>query len=100
MAHEISIRTNGFAEMAFAGELPWHGLGQRVQEGASIEEWRKSAGLDWQVETALVQYQAAGSLQSYADRRVLYRSDNHAALSVVSDGYRVVRMPRLKLQRR
>ena len=90
MAHEINIRSNGFAEMAFAGELPWHGLGQRVQQGASIEEWRRQAGLDWQVESALVQYQAAQTLKSFPERRVLYRSDTQAALSVVSPGYRVV----------
>lgn len=90
MSHEISIRSNGFSEMAFAGQLPWHGLGQRVDENADIETWRTQAGLDWSVESATVEFHAANALQSFADRRVLYRSDTAAPLSVVSDGYRVV----------
>lgn len=90
MSHEISIRSTGFAEMAFAGKLPWHGLGQRVDPNATIAEWRTQAGLDWQVNTATVEYAAADSLRSFDDKRVLYRSDTQAPLSVVSDGYRIV----------
>jgi phage/plasmid-like protein (TIGR03299 family) len=90
MSHEISIRSNGFVEMAFAGELPWHELGNRVNPDASIEEWQQQAGLDWTVETATVQYRAAEALRSFDDRRVLYRSDTNAPLSVVSDGYQIV----------
>ena len=37
MSHELTTRTNGRTEMAFVGETPWHGLGQRLEEGASIE---------------------------------------------------------------
>ncbi|NMD07700.1 MAG: hypothetical protein GYA66_06960, partial [Phyllobacteriaceae bacterium] len=35
--------------MAYANAVPWHGLGNNVQEDASIEEWQQQAGLDWSV---------------------------------------------------
>ncbi|WP_255539493.1 DUF932 domain-containing protein [Polynucleobacter sp. JS-Safj-400b-B2] len=90
MAHEISIRQTGFAEMAFAGnEKPWHGLGQNVPEGADIETWRKLAGLDWDINRSVVQFMN-GSMHNYDDFNVLYRSDSNAALSVVGQNYKVV----------
>ena len=46
MAHELTQREDGFVEMAFVGETPWHGLGQSIAQDASIEEWQKSAGMD------------------------------------------------------
>lgn len=49
MAHEIS--NVGFGNEVFtAGELPWHGLGQNVQEAVTSAEAIKLAGLDWEVE--------------------------------------------------
>ncbi len=36
MAHELTIRTDGFAEIAFVGETPWHGLGQEINPDATI----------------------------------------------------------------
>lgn len=51
MAHELTLRANGRAEMAFVGETPWHGLGQRVTKGASIEAWQREAGMDWEALT-------------------------------------------------
>lgn len=35
--------------MAYAGETPWHGLGVSVDHTLSPEEFRKAAGLDWEV---------------------------------------------------
>lgn len=45
MAHNIN-RGN----MAYVGEVPWHGLGKRVPANVSAEEMIKAAGLDWLVE--------------------------------------------------
>lgn len=36
MSHDLSLRANGSAEMAFVGNTHWHGLGQSVNKGASI----------------------------------------------------------------
>jgi phage/plasmid-like protein (TIGR03299 family) len=35
--------------MAYAGETPWHGLGNRVADNLTPEEMLVAAGLDWQV---------------------------------------------------
>ena len=35
--------------MAYAGELPWHGLGTKVPQDLSTDEFIKQAGLDWTV---------------------------------------------------
>ncbi len=93
MAHEITIREDGKAEIAFVGETPWHGLGQELPREANLTEWRKAAGLDWQILSAPVQYQPMtpeASLKTAEGQRVLFRSDNHKALSVVSDKYHEV----------
>ena len=40
--------------MAFAGEMPWHGLGRKLPANESIDVWRRSAGMDWQNEESEV----------------------------------------------
>lgn len=90
MAHDISIRSNGFAEMAYVGDTPWHSLGQVVSAGASIAEWQKAAGLDWHAARTNVAYMVDGALREMTSRTVLYRSDTGAPLSVVSPEYQVV----------
>lgn len=90
MAHEITQKENGFNEMAFVGATPWHGLGQVLQEDASIEEWQIAAGMDWTVNSSPTQFVANGNNQIYARQNVLYRSDNNYPLSIVSDRYNPV----------
>ena len=91
MAHMIDEST-GRAAIAYAGATPWHGLGQALTPGASIDEWTREAGLSYTVLESPVQYStpASSELQSWPDRKVLHRSDTGAPLAVVSDGYRVV----------
>ena len=36
--------------MAYAGEKPWHGLGRKLPVNESIDVWKRSAGMDWQIE--------------------------------------------------
>ena len=43
MSHEID-ETTGKAAVAYVGETPWHGLGQQVPKGASIEEIEQAGG--------------------------------------------------------
>lgn len=44
MAHEVET-------MAYANAVPWHGLGERVDQSVSVEEMQKAAGLDWELKT-------------------------------------------------
>lgn len=92
MAHELTIRTNGRAEMAFVGETPWHGLGQSVTKGASIGVWQKEAGMDWEALEATPSVLRAPSLKTiyFGDHKALFRSDNHEPLAIVGQGYQVV----------
>ena len=90
MAHEITQRADGFNEMAFVGETPWHGLGQEIDENSSIEEWQKAAGMDWTINSSPVKFDAEGSDLLYSGQNVLYRSDTHLPLSVVSNRYKAV----------
>jgi len=94
MAHQLTERNNGFVEMAYLGETPWHGLGQKVQKGATIEEWMVSAGMDWTIQEAPVEFSyKANNMKvrgKVADKKVLYRSDTFAPLGTVGDGFKVV----------
>jgi hypothetical protein len=49
MSHELEI-VDGKAMMAYAGDVPWHGLGTKVSTDLSPREMMVEAGLDWSVE--------------------------------------------------
>lgn len=93
MAHQIMIK-NGVAQYA-STQGEWHGLGQRMQPGASVEEWQAAAGMDYEVQRGYVRYatergQTAEQMRVVKEKVVLFRSDTKDALGVVSDGYKVV----------
>lgn len=93
MAHELSIRKDGFVEMAFTGARSaiWHKLGNQIDEGASLHEWERTAGMDWRIERDSVRfYDLARGYTEFPEQHVLYRSDTGAPLSVVSENYKVV----------
>lgn len=94
MVAAVTVRKNGKAEMAYVGETPWHGLGNVLKPGASIATWIKEAGMDWSVERAPVAFHVPTSngrtLAEWTDNHVLFRSDSHKPLAVVSDGYKIV----------
>lgn len=90
MAHLIDM-TGGRANMAYAGDKPWHGLGQELTHGASIDQWRVEAGLDWNVERAIVQFKPVGKqVFVKGESEILYRNDTLAQLGIVSDRYQIV----------
>ncbi|MFB0984393.1 MAG: DUF932 domain-containing protein, partial [Acinetobacter towneri] len=88
MAHQLE-------NMAYVGQTPWHGLGNQLSQNQPIEVWAKQAGMDWRIESSNVSYMAQNSrgqsiIMPYEEQRVLYRSDTHAPLSVVSQRYQEV----------
>lgn len=92
MAHEIDL-SNERANMAYVGRWPWHGLGFDLRAGASLETWRKAAGLDWSVVDTPALYRdglGAEDVHTVPHQKVLLRSDTRAPLSVVADWYNVV----------
>lgn len=95
MAHEITRRANGKDEMAYVGATPWHGLGQTLEHGASIDEWTTAAGMDWNIQRAKVRYatgygQGADAWSEVDGQHVLLRSDTKAPLGIVSSKFKVV----------
>lgn len=49
MAHEVEF-VNGEAQMAYAGDLPWHGLGTKVSNDLTPQQMMQKAGVDWKVQ--------------------------------------------------
>lgn len=92
MAHELASSN----DIAYVGETPWHGLGNKLPKNQPIEVWQKSAGMDFEIKQTDVLFNAANgdgnllNLRSNPDATVLYRSDNNEPLSVVSKRYKVV----------
>lgn len=92
MAHELTIAADtGRAEMAYAGQVPWHGLGQSLTPDAPLETWQREAGMGWRIKRAPVHYtDHTGCFRKMHERDVLLRSDTGAALGVVSKAYNEV----------
>ena len=80
--------------MAYAGEKPWHGLGNKLASQAPIEAWRTQAGMDWHIESSEVRYISGnnnvGVINAFPEQKVLYRSDTKTPLAVVSKRFQVV----------
>jgi phage/plasmid-like protein (TIGR03299 family) len=93
MAHEIDT-TKGYAAMAYVGATPWHGLGQEMEAGQSIEKWLVAAGMNFSINEAEVMYKTSSenvyAMAQAVGKKVLFRSDTGSALSVVSNDYQVV----------
>ena len=91
MAHLID-QVNGKDNIAYAAhETPWHGLGQRMLPGMTIEQWREAAGLGFSVERTPVTFTRPNEeAQEFDGRHVLFRSDTGRPLSIVSSGYKTV----------
>lgn len=95
MSHELT-ETKGQIEFAYltSDGAPWHGLGQGMADGATIDEWKKAAGMEWAIRRSKVRYATsydpAQPLLEVPESHVLFRSDTQAALGVVSDKYQVV----------
>ena len=96
MAHELTERADGKVEMAFTGPRSgiWHGLGQELTEGASLETWKQEAGMDWEVFESPLIYNVAGAAGveslAFPDRKVLFRSDNREPLGIVGNEFKIV----------
>jgi phage/plasmid-like protein (TIGR03299 family) len=76
--------------MAFRNSVPWHGVGNQLSENQPLEVWLREAGMEWSIVAAPVKYNVGVELQDFSDHKVLYRSDSHDPLSVVSKRYQVV----------
>lgn len=80
--------------MAYTGEKPWHGLGNKLPAQQPIEAWKEQAGMDWEIQESEVRYISGsnnvGVINAFPEQKVLYRSDTKAPLAVVSKRFKVV----------
>jgi phage/plasmid-like protein (TIGR03299 family) len=61
MSHEIEQLEDGSYSMAYAGAVPWHGLGKAVPNDLTPLQMLKAAGLDWTVEKVPAYIKLPGS---------------------------------------
>jgi phage/plasmid-like protein (TIGR03299 family) len=94
MAHELDM-SNNMVNMAFQGKVPWHGFGKVMSPNADLGTWKREAGMEWEAKESGVKFQThyiqlSCDEQIFEGKKVIYRSDTLAPLSIVSDSYKVV----------
>ena len=82
MAHQVET-------MAYAGEVPWHGLGKQVLPDLSPEQMLYEAGLDWSVEKVPAFAEVNGEKVAVG-KSALVRSSDSKVLDVVGDDWNPV----------
>jgi len=76
-------------QMAYAGEVPWHGLGKKVPNDLSAEQMLKAAGLDWEV-NKVPAFITIDKKKVDIGRSALVRSSDNTILDVVSKDWNPV----------
>lgn len=80
MSHEVET-------MAFAHDVPWHGLGNRVEDSVTVDEMLVAAGLDWTVEQHEC-YADIGGKRTAVGRKALVRSKDARILTITGDDWK------------
>lgn len=88
MSHNIEFIDN-VAQMAYAGQTPWHKLGKKVPEDLTPEQMLKAAGLDWEV-MKLPLIANADGVEIQTNRSALVRKTDNKFLDVVSDDWKTI----------
>ena len=86
MAHELEIR-KGKAQIAYAGDVPWHGMGTKVDSNLTPAEIQVAAGLDWSV---VKETMTTSSGVEIKGKKALVRSGDNKVLDVVGDNWNPV----------
>ena len=85
MAHMIEM-IDGQASMAWAGDLPWHGLGTKVSNDLTPEQMLKAANLDWKV-TPVPAFATIDGKQVDIGRSALVRDRDNSVLDVITNDW-------------
>lgn len=91
MSHNLEI-ISGRASMAYQGELPWHGLGEKMPEEATVEEFFLSSKLNYSVQLSPIFAQIHPEFPAIpgGSYRAMVRPDTQAMLGVVTEKYRPI----------
>lgn len=85
MSHELEMIDNE-AAMAYAGEVPWHGLGTRVPADLTPAQMLKAAKLNWTVDTVPAFAEINGEKVDIG-RQALVRSSDNKILDIITDDW-------------
>lgn len=80
MAHEVET-------MAYAGELPWHGLGTEVSNDLTPVQMMQKAGVDWEVEQQKIVTETGIEIK---DKVALVRTSDNTLLDVTGKDWKPV----------
>lgn len=80
MSHEVE-------SMAWAHEVPWHGLGNRVEGSVTIDEMLVASGLNWDVEQHEC-WADIGGEKVAVGRKALVRSSDRKILTITGDNWK------------
>ena len=80
MAHEVET-------MAYAGELPWHGLGTEVSNDLTPIQMMQKAGVDWEVEQQKIVTESGIEIK---DKVALVRTSDNTLLDVTGKDWKPV----------
>lgn len=80
MAHAVET-------MAYAGEVPWHGLGVPVSNDLTPRQMMEKAGLDWTVEKEDLVTSSGATVEG---KQALVRSSDNKVLDVIGKGWNPV----------
>jgi len=83
MSHEVET-------MAYAGQVPWHGLGTKVAADLTPRQMQKQAGLDWSVVKRPSFVTFDGDMIETGTNALLRESDNTVLSPSVGDGWEPV----------
>lgn len=94
MSHQIDF-SNGRANMAYSGKMPWHGLGHQIDAVAPLADWKTASGLDWYIQKRPLFY---GVETENGEREPMVienkfahvRSDTQACIGMGSDKFKLV----------
>jgi phage/plasmid-like protein (TIGR03299 family) len=78
MAHEVET-------MAYAGELPWHGLGVEVHNDLSPQQMMQKAGVDWKVHEVESFVKFKGAQIKTGQKSVIRETDGKILTNVGKD---------------
>jgi phage/plasmid-like protein (TIGR03299 family) len=85
MAHELEF-VNGVAQMAYAGEVPWHGLGTLVPADLTPEQMLEAAGLNWEVKKIPL-YAEVDGRRIKTGAEALIRDTDDKVMTIVTDSW-------------
>ena len=77
--------------MAYAGAVPWHGLGVKVEEDISTEDMIEKAGFDWTVTMCPINCQVTSkTTKVISSHRALVRSSDQKVLTIAGKNWKPI----------